>query len=289
MPKKPEQSGAMSIFADEIGGDLSLDSYNLEESNEGVQMIPTRLITPWRLANRPASEMDIEELAEDIKRVGQSVPALVRPKGEGYELIYGRRRFEAAVSAGLDLKCLVEDLSDSEAWVRQHSENNKRKELSAWANALDYKRALDERFYPNQKSLAESLGISKNSLSEHLTYFKLPQEIQSAIGDFAKVKIKTMLAIYRFASSEEAIDRIVEKADEIASGRYGEQQIEAICTGVKPTKTQKYTAKDKEGNALFTLSYSAGKTTIKIEEHGGKLAKRNEIKKVLEKFFEEKA
>ena len=40
--------------------------------------------------------VDIEELAESLKEKGQLTPALVRPVADGFELVYGERRWRAA-------------------------------------------------------------------------------------------------------------------------------------------------------------------------------------------------
>ena len=61
-------------------------------------------------------EETLLELAESIKQSGVLQPICVRPRDEGFEIVYGERRYWAAAMAGLKfIPALVRDLSDAEA------------------------------------------------------------------------------------------------------------------------------------------------------------------------------
>ena len=56
------------------------------------------------------------ELAESIKQSGVLQPICVRPRDEGFEIVYGERRYWAAAMAGLKfIPALIRELSDAEA------------------------------------------------------------------------------------------------------------------------------------------------------------------------------
>ena len=70
---------------------------------------------------------DLTGLITSIKQVGILEPLLVRPVGDKFEIIYGRRRFEAAKTAGLPYApCQIQDMNDVEALHASYAENEQR-------------------------------------------------------------------------------------------------------------------------------------------------------------------
>ena len=69
------------------------------------------------------------ELAESIKQSGVLQPICVRPKDEGFEIVYGERRYWAAAMAGLKfIPALIRELSDAEAEDAAITENLQRED-----------------------------------------------------------------------------------------------------------------------------------------------------------------
>lgn len=54
-------------------------------------------------------EVFIEDAVKDLKQ-----PVIVRPKGEGYELAFGHRRWMAFKAKGVKIPCIIRELSDEE-------------------------------------------------------------------------------------------------------------------------------------------------------------------------------
>lgn len=88
----------------------------------------------------------VEELAADIKAQGRVLqPLLVRPRfpsplrddvTDGYEIVFGHRRYRAAEAAGLaTVPCMVRALSNEEARRAQISENLQRDDMDALEEA----------------------------------------------------------------------------------------------------------------------------------------------------------
>ena len=70
---------------------------------EQIQHLPlSKLATFENHPFRVAQDEDFQKLVESIKENGVLIPAIARPKGEGYELVAGHRRKLAAAIAGLD-------------------------------------------------------------------------------------------------------------------------------------------------------------------------------------------
>ena len=85
------------------------------------------------LGPNPRTNMDQGELAElatSIKSVGLIQPVVVRPKGEGWELICGQRRLAAHLLAGLtEIECVVRSYSDADLLNVQVVENIQRADM----------------------------------------------------------------------------------------------------------------------------------------------------------------
>ena len=89
-------------------------------AKDGVQMLPINKITtfhdhPFRLYEGAW----LNEMVESIKECGVLNPVIVRKTGEGYEMLSGHNRQNAARIAGLtEIPAIVkEGLSDEEAYV----------------------------------------------------------------------------------------------------------------------------------------------------------------------------
>src|SRR5687767_10392861 len=73
----------------------------------------------------------LQELADSIRQQGVLQPIVVRPKGEGFELVAGERRWRAAQLAGLqEIPAVVKDLPDEAAAAIALIENIQREDLN---------------------------------------------------------------------------------------------------------------------------------------------------------------
>ena len=85
------------------------------------------------------------EMAESVKQHGILVPAIVRPKENGYyEMVAGHRRKTAcSMAARLELPCIVRELTDEEATIIMVDSNLQREQLLPSEKAFAYKMKLD--------------------------------------------------------------------------------------------------------------------------------------------------
>ena len=83
-------------------------------------------------------------LADSIRERGVLVPALVRPLGDGYQMVAGHRRMAAAELTGAEsLPCIVRDLTDEEATIAMVDSNLQREKILPSEKAFAYKMKLD--------------------------------------------------------------------------------------------------------------------------------------------------
>lgn len=144
------------------------------------------VVTAGRLDDR--LETDLSGLVTSISAHGQRVPILVRPRGtDQYELIYGRRRFEACRTLGLKVRAIVTDLNDAEALRDQITENQERRDLSFIERAMVAAALKQGEFLPAEgrtnRAVGEILGVEEATVSQLLTVFSsVGEDLVRAIG-----------------------------------------------------------------------------------------------------------
>lgn len=90
-----------------------------------------------------AGDPGLQELAESIEATGMLYPVIVRPRGDDYELLAGRRRYEAHLILGRrEIEAVVRDLSDDEALDVTVTENLQREDLAPLEEARGVKELL---------------------------------------------------------------------------------------------------------------------------------------------------
>src|SRR5574341_1951931 len=140
-------------------------------------------ITPSSFQPRRSfDETKIEELATSIRNQGIIQPLVVRPNGEGFELIAGERRWRAAMRAGLArVPVVVRQATDHEALQLALVENLQREDLNPIEEASGYRR-LQEEFHWSQEEMAEKVGKSRPAIANSLRLLTLPGEVQQEVA-----------------------------------------------------------------------------------------------------------
>lgn len=120
----------------------------LSAQSEQVVMLPIK-----GLLNFPKSRYNryqeytgskMEELIESIRTQGILQPLIVRPKGNGYQIISGHNRRTAALAVGWDkAPCLIRNLTDDEAICQLNEINMQQRDLLPSQKAFAYKIKLD--------------------------------------------------------------------------------------------------------------------------------------------------
>src|SRR5215475_11214665 len=156
-------------------------------------------ITPSSFQPRRSfDEAKIEELAASIRNQGIIQPMVVRPKGDGFELIAGERRWRAAVKAGLSrVPVVVRAASDHEALQLALVENLQREDLNPIEEATGYRR-LQEEFHWSQEEMAEKIGKSRPAIANALRLLSLPAEVQQEVssGNLPAGQARALLGLH---------------------------------------------------------------------------------------------
>lgn len=125
----------------QLGEILGASAELLKEG--GVQSLPIKSLQPG--IGQPRREFDVQklnELARSVQERGILQPLLVRPSGDGYEIVAGERRWRAAQLTGLtEVPVIIRTLTDSEARQLALIENLQREDLNL-LDEVDAKLAL---------------------------------------------------------------------------------------------------------------------------------------------------
>lgn len=150
-------------------------------------------IKPNRL--NPRFEINIErlnELADSIRQVGLLEPIIVRPAGDGFEVVVGERRYRASQQAGLhQIPAIIQDLTDGQVIELNLVENIQREDLSAVEKGNCCTQLLQKysQKYPTKESLAKKIGVSVDTINNWLKLTEAPVEIQKMIAPAKKAGV----------------------------------------------------------------------------------------------------
>lgn len=252
----------------------ALKDSNVKFSSDELVYIDPIECEPWEFANRGNQEMgDIDGLMESISKNKQMVPVLVRrhqkPHAEiKYEVIFGRRRYEACLKLGIPLLAIrKEEMDLKEALISQHSENKHRDDVSPYSDSIIYKKLLDEGYYANQTALAKALNISKQTVSDILNFTKLPEKLIKAIPNLHKISTHMCKALcFHMSQSSSNIEVLINHAAKFGDSINSASAVDSLF--VKQNKTvsmNNEVLKNKpthylteDGKKLFTYRESKG-------------------------------
>lgn len=151
-------------------------------AGEDIASLPVDMISPN--PDQPRTDIDddaIAELSDSISKSGLLQPILVRPLGEGYQIIAGERRWRASRLAGLtEVPVRVLAVGDTESLELALIENLQREDLNPIEEARGYKRLLTVH-QMTQAELADKVSKSRSTITNSLRLLDLPDEIQELV------------------------------------------------------------------------------------------------------------
>ncbi|HAA75909.1 TPA: hypothetical protein DCE37_12405 [Candidatus Latescibacteria bacterium] len=193
--------------------------------------IPTEQIDSRRLPLRGrVDDEDLQTLINSISRYGVIEPVIVRPTDDGdYELIVGRRRFEACIRLGYDtIPAIVRRVSDDRARELAF-QTNLQVSLLNIADEVDFLRKADV-FHLSDEQLSERYGLTPQEASVVRRFNRLPPPIREAVRT-GEIDERRALALSRLeretdktrvfryiAQHDPPIDQVEDIVDRIESG-----------------------------------------------------------------------
>jgi len=172
-------------------------------------------------------EEAIDELADSIAERGVLQPILLRPHGDGFEIVAGERRWRAAQRARLHvIPAIVREIDDSAAAEIALIENVQREDLNAIEEAEGY-RQLIERHGHTQDGIAKLVHKSRSHVANLLRLLDLPEFVRQSLlrGDISMGHAR---AVANAPDPEELVREVIAKG---LSVRQTEERARAVKPG----------------------------------------------------------
>ncbi len=203
-----------------------------ERYAEGLQEIPIGLIHPNRFQPRKVfSDEGLAALAASISELGVLQPILVRRQDDGFELVAGERRWQAAQRAGLTtIPAVIQDRDDLASLQAAVVENLHREDLNALEEAAAYRQLIDD-FGLTHDAVAQRVGKSRAAISNTLRLLQLPSSVQRRVvdGTLSAGHARALLASPDRKLQERLADSIVDGG---LSVREAEELVRQTLAGV---------------------------------------------------------
>ena len=213
-----------------------LNVYFEENSTDLGSPVSVRLseIEPNR--DQPRKDFDPEalaELAESIARYGLIQPLLVRPMGDGYQLVAGERRWRASKMCGMvEVPVIIKELDDAQTAEIALIENLQREDLNPIEEAMGYRSLMDD-YGLTQDEVSERVGRSRSAVANSVRLLGLPEEItlmvrtgkisaghgRALLGFNDKDEMAKAAKIASFGATVRDIEKMAKRANEKASGK----------------------------------------------------------------------
>ena len=197
-----------------------------------VENIPIEKIRVSTLNVRAGEEFGDEEdreLVRNLESQGLLQPIVVRPVGDEYEVVIGRRRFLSLKQSGArEATCIVREMGDEEAMDASLSENIMRRPVDPVTLGKWLKKRL-EMTGESLRSYARKIGKPASTLSEWLRMNDLSEGMQRAVSK-GLVAFTDALKVARLNIPYEEQERLALKAIEEGAEEF-KRELERIRKG----------------------------------------------------------
>ena len=245
---------------------------------------------------------DMTDLADSIKSHGVLVPALVRPVGDGYQMVAGHRRKAASELAGAEtLPCIVRDMTDDEAIIVMVDSNLQREKILPSEKAFAYKMKLDamkrqqgtrtdltsvpvgqKLGQTSREALADKSPDSNTQIQRYIRLTSLTPELLSLV-DENKIAMRPAVELSYLSPDEQAALRETMESEDCTpshaqaikmrkfseDGKLSQDVILSIMEEEKPNQVEKFTIPRNKLNQYFepgTPSQTIEDTILKALE-----------------------
>jgi ParB family transcriptional regulator, chromosome partitioning protein len=117
-------------------------------------------------------EASMADLIASVRAAGVQQPVLLRPRGEGFEIVCGERRFRAAKAAGLEtIPAILREMTDNEALEAQIVENLQRTDIHPMQEAEAYAQLVEH-----------AAGWAKPGQPARVAHTLTAEDIAKAVG-----------------------------------------------------------------------------------------------------------
>jgi ParB family chromosome partitioning protein len=195
--------------------------------------IPLDQISNRKLPLRQRTDANrLEDLVYSIQRYGVIEPIVVTPSDDGYQLVIGRRRFEACQKLGLEtVPAVVRRMSEERARELSYQSNLQIQPLNI-ADEVDFLRRIDI-FHLKDDEAARRLAMSPQEVAVARRFSRLPPAIREAVRT-GEIDERRALALTRLAGEADQIRMFRYIRENDPSIELLEEQIDRVRDGEAP-------------------------------------------------------
>jgi ParB family transcriptional regulator, chromosome partitioning protein len=167
-----------------LGRGLSALIPSRDETETGAHEIPlSEIRANPNQPRRDVEHANLEALAVSISDHGVLQPILVTETLDGYRIVAGERRVQAARLAGLErIPAVIRQLADREQLELALVENVQREDLNPIEEANAF-RQLQQEFGLTQDEIARQVGRARTTITNTLRLLELDEGVQAAVAD----------------------------------------------------------------------------------------------------------
>ncbi|NIQ15529.1 MAG: ParB/RepB/Spo0J family partition protein [Candidatus Dadabacteria bacterium] len=219
--------------------------------------IKLKEIKPSRNVIRGSSNVDLADLMQSMKTSGLIHPIVVRKNGQGYEIVAGHRRYEAAKKLKWPkVVCRVTHVNDEDQLVMNVTENLNRKNVSLEETYFAFKTLRDHDF--TTREIAAAVGIAEKKVKEVFKlagisrFRRIAKDVvfDNSQKQKGKLSYTKALQISDLAKvnglNNKATDELVKVAKSGISSNKLKVAAAAVKTGMPPSKIEKVVDKMTE-------------------------------------------
>ena len=210
-PETQGQTSAETAATQDSGAEVQASvapTVPVQQEEPLVQLLDlNKIVNSTYNPRKDFREETLLELSESIRQSGVLQPICVRPKDEGFEIVYGERRYWAAAMAGLKyIPALVRELTDAEAEDAAITENLQREDVKPREEAAAYNKAIQSGRHTIE-SLVGKFGKSEAYIRSRLKLCGLIDALAEQLDkDEISVGVATEIAKYPAEVQQQVFD-----------------------------------------------------------------------------------
>ena len=210
-PKTQEQATAETAATQDSSAEVQTpitQTVPVQQEEPLVQLLDlNKIVNSTYNPRKDFREETLLELSESIRQSGVLQPICVRPKDEGFEIVYGERRYWAAAMAGLKyIPALVRELTDAEAEDAAITENLQREDVKPREEAAAYNKAIQSGRHTIE-SLVGKFGKSEAYIRSRLKLCGLIDALAEQLDkEEISVGVATEIAKYPAEVQQQVFD-----------------------------------------------------------------------------------
>ena len=210
-PETQGQTSAETAATQDSGAEVQASvapTVPVQQEEPLVQLLDlNKIVNSTYNPRKDFREETLLELPESIRQSGVLQPICVRPKDEGFEIVYGERRYWAAAMAGLKyIPALVRELTDAEAEDAAITENLQREDVKPREEAAAYNKAIQSGRHTIE-SLVGKFGKSEAYIRSRLKLCGLIDALAEQLDkEEISVGVATEIAKYPAEVQQQVFD-----------------------------------------------------------------------------------